>query len=59
LHGGEIDVQSKVDEGTTVTIMLPLTFVSSVEPSSDNIATLTPAPRPGKQDQSRQVKKSA
>jgi cell cycle sensor histidine kinase DivJ len=59
LHGGEIDVQSKVDEGTIVTIMLPLTFVSSVEPSSDNIATLTPAPRQGKQDQSRQVKKSA
>ena len=27
LHRGEIDVQSKVEEGTTVTVMLPLTFV--------------------------------
>jgi cell cycle sensor histidine kinase DivJ len=64
LHRGEIDVQSKVEEGTTVTVMLPLTFVpgvdvSEAEPSSDNIATLTPAPRPGKQDQGYRVKKSA
>ncbi|MEH6950157.1 PAS domain-containing sensor histidine kinase [Nitrobacter sp. NHB1] len=64
LHRGEIDVQSKVEEGTTVTVMLPLTFVPGVdvpeaEPSSDNIATLTPAPRPGKQDQGYRVKKSA
>jgi cell cycle sensor histidine kinase DivJ len=59
LHRGEIDVQSKVEEGTTVTVMLPLTFVSEVEPSSDNIATLTPSPRPGKQDQGHRVKKSA
>ncbi|ABE63405.1 multi-sensor signal transduction histidine kinase [Nitrobacter hamburgensis X14] len=64
LHRGEIDVQSKVEEGTTVTVMLPLTFVpgvdvSEAEPASDNIATLTPAPRPGKQDQGYRVKKSA
>lgn len=59
LHRGEIDVQSKVEEGTTVTVMLPLTFVSDVEPITDNIATLTPAPRPGKQDQGHRVKKSA
>ncbi|WP_439926008.1 ATP-binding protein [Nitrobacter sp. JJSN] len=59
LHRGEIDVQSKVEEGTTVTVMLPLTFVSDVEPLTDNIATLTPAPRPGKQDQGHRVKKSA
>jgi cell cycle sensor histidine kinase DivJ len=64
LHRGEIDVQSKVEEGTTVTVMLPLTFVSGVdvpeaEPPSDNIATLTPSPRPGKQDQGHRVKKSA
>ncbi|HEU4806389.1 MAG TPA: PAS domain-containing sensor histidine kinase [Nitrobacter sp.] len=64
LHRGEIDVQSKVEEGTTVTVMLPLTFVpgvevSEAEPTSDNIATLTPAPRPGKQDRGHRVKKSA
>jgi cell cycle sensor histidine kinase DivJ len=44
--------------------MLPLTFVpgvevSEAEPTSDNIATLTPAPRPGKQDRGHRVKKSA
>jgi cell cycle sensor histidine kinase DivJ len=59
LHRGEIDVQSKVEEGTTVTVMLPLTFVSEVEPSSDNVATLTPAPRAGRQDHGHRVKKSA
>ncbi|MGN6411100.1 MAG: sensor histidine kinase [Nitrobacter sp.] len=64
LHRGEMDVQSEVDKGTTVTVMLPLTFVSGagvskVDLPSDNIATLTPSPRPGKQDQSHRVKKSA
>ncbi|GAB1715663.1 MAG: multi-sensor signal transduction histidine kinase [Nitrobacter sp.] len=59
LHRGEIDLRSKVGEGTTVTVMLPLTFVSEAEPSSDNVATLTLAPRSGKQDQAYRVKKSA
>ncbi|MBS0528027.1 MAG: HAMP domain-containing histidine kinase, partial [Proteobacteria bacterium] len=59
LHGGEMDVQSKIAEGTTVSVMLPLTFVSAPRPLSDNIATLTPAVRSGKQDQSHQVKKIA
>jgi cell cycle sensor histidine kinase DivJ len=64
LHAGELTVQSKIDEGTTVTVALPLAFTPpAVEPSS-NIATLTPAPRSTneeqvEQDQTHQVKKSA
>lgn len=57
LHAGEMTVQSKIDEGTTVTVALPLAFTAP-EPSS-NIATLTPALRSGKPDQPLQVKKSA
>jgi cell cycle sensor histidine kinase DivJ len=59
LHQGEIDVQSKVQEGTTVTVMLPLILVPDAESSSNNIATLTPASRSGKQDQDYRVRKSA
>lgn len=59
LHRGEIDVQSKVEEGTTVTVMLPLILVPVAEPLSNNIATLTPASRSGKQDQGYRVRKSA
>lgn len=59
LHGGEIDVQSKVEEGTTVTVMLPLTLMPAAELPSNNIATLTPASRSGKQDQGYRVRKSA
>jgi two-component system, cell cycle sensor histidine kinase DivJ len=60
LHAGEMTVQSRIDEGTTVTVALPLAF--SPQPAqgpSSNIATLTPALRPGSQDQAHQVKKSA
>lgn len=56
LHHGEINVQSKVGEGTTVSVALPLNFM--VETPS-NIATLKPALRSGLQDQAHQVKKSA
>ncbi len=58
LHAGEMSVQSKVDEGTTVTVALPLAFTPPAQPLS-NIATLTPAPRSGQADQPLQVKKSA
>jgi cell cycle sensor histidine kinase DivJ len=51
-------VQSKVDEGTTVTVALPLSFSPPALKPSSNIATLTPAPRSQTQDQA-QVKKSA
>ena len=60
MHGGEMNVQSRVDEGTTVTIALPLVFAPPTlrEPAS-NIATLTPAPRSASEVQPHQVKKSA
>jgi cell cycle sensor histidine kinase DivJ len=56
MHGGEMNVQSKVDEGTTVTVALPLTPAAQ---SSNNIATLAPLMRPTIPEQARQVKKSA
>jgi cell cycle sensor histidine kinase DivJ len=57
LHAGEMTVQSRIDEGTTVTVALPLAFTPA-QPSS-NIATLNPASRPATPDQVHQVKKSA
>jgi cell cycle sensor histidine kinase DivJ len=59
LHGGEMTVQSKVDEGTTVTVALPLTYAPPAEQPSSNIATLTPTLRSPTRDQPHQVKKSA
>jgi cell cycle sensor histidine kinase DivJ len=58
LHNGEMNVQSTVGEGTTVTVTLPLDFTPLLT-SSNNLATLIPAPRSGSQDQVHQVKKSA
>lgn len=43
LHGGEMSVQSKIDVGTTITIMLPLCPAPDVR--VDNVTTLTPPPR--------------
>ena len=60
LHNGEINVQSKMGEGTTVTVALPLAF--SPQPAREqasNVATLKPALRSGLQVQAHQVKKSA
>jgi cell cycle sensor histidine kinase DivJ len=59
LHSGEISVQSKIGEGTTVTVALPLAFMPKIEQPSSNIATLTPALRSEPQDQVQQVKRSA
>jgi cell cycle sensor histidine kinase DivJ len=59
MHGGEMTVQSKIDEGTTVTVALPLAFTPPVKQPSSNIATLNPPPRSATQDQPHQVKKSA
>nr|WP_249159472.1 ATP-binding protein [Bradyrhizobium tropiciagri] len=60
LHHGELNVESKVGEGTVVSVALPLEFspAAPVEPSS-NVSTLKPALRSGLQEQTHQVKKSA
>jgi cell cycle sensor histidine kinase DivJ len=60
LHGGDMNVQSRIGEGTTVAVALPLLYTPPVasEPAS-NIATLTPAPRSVPVEQPYQVKKSA
>jgi cell cycle sensor histidine kinase DivJ len=59
LHGGEMTVQSKIDEGTVVTVALPLTFTSQAAQPASNIATLALPSRSAIADQSHQVKKSA
>ena len=57
MHGGVMTVHSKLDEGTTVAIALPIAFTPPLADSSSNIATLAPLPRADTQDQ--QVKKRA
>jgi cell cycle sensor histidine kinase DivJ len=59
LHAGEMTVQSKIDEGTTVKVALPLTFTPPSREPSSNIATLNPAVRAGTPEPTYQVKKSA
>jgi two-component system, cell cycle sensor histidine kinase DivJ len=60
MHGGELTVQSKLGEGTTVAVALPLAFAKpETAPPTSKIATLTPAARAGTQDQRSQVKRSA
>ena len=60
LHGGELAFQSEVDEGTRVTVTLPLAFSrQALQRPSHKIATLTQAVRSGVQDETVQVKKSA
>jgi cell cycle sensor histidine kinase DivJ len=60
LHAGELTVQSRIEEGTTVTVALPLAFSRPEVPQpGSNIATLTPVLRDEAQDQPTQVKKSA
>jgi len=58
LHNGKMSLQSKVGEGTTVTVALPLAFTPPQE-AATNVATLKPALRSGLQEQAQQVKKRA
>jgi two-component system, cell cycle sensor histidine kinase DivJ len=55
LHSGEMTVQSKIDEGTTIIVALPV--MPPWDQASSNIATLAPITRTP--HQKRQVKKSA
>jgi cell cycle sensor histidine kinase DivJ len=59
LHAGDINVQSRINEGTTVIVALPLAFTPPAEQPSSNIATLTPAVRSGPPEPAHQVKKRA
>jgi cell cycle sensor histidine kinase DivJ len=63
LHGGDLTVQSKIDQGTVVTVTLPLTFTPLAPPSNSeppgNIAVLTPASRRETHHNPHQVKRSA
>jgi two-component system, cell cycle sensor histidine kinase DivJ len=59
LHGGDMNVHSKVGEGTAVTVTLPLSYTRPALQPVSNIATLTPPTRPAPQEQTVQVKKSA
>ncbi|MDB5654441.1 MAG: sensor histidine kinase, partial [Tardiphaga sp.] len=58
MHNGEIKVQSRIGEGTMITVALPLEFTPVAKPAS-NIATLPPSVRAVSSDPARQVKKSA
>ena len=57
LHSGEMTVQSEVNEGTTITVVLPVTFTPPADQPSSNIATLIQASLTPHQP--HQVKKSA
>jgi len=60
LHGGDLRLHSKIGEGTTVTVALPLACSKPEAPQPvSNIATLAPATRSAPQEQTVQVKKSA
>ena len=57
LHGGEMTVDSRLGEGTTVVVALPVVFAPPVARPSSNIATLAPPSRA--ELQQMQVRKRA
>ncbi|WP_253710149.1 ATP-binding protein [Bradyrhizobium sp. WD16] len=57
LHGGEMTFASKLDEGTTVTVALPLVATPPVQDRPTNVMPLTPPAR--QEPQTLQVKRSA
>ncbi len=59
LHAGEMSIQSKLDEGTTVTVALPLNPAGPDGKAGNNITPLTPSLRTAAEGQALQVKKSA
>jgi cell cycle sensor histidine kinase DivJ len=59
LHGGELTVQSRVGQGTTVIVALPLTFTAGSAQAPSNVATLNTPLRAAVADQPHQVKKRA
>jgi cell cycle sensor histidine kinase DivJ len=59
LHAGEMSIQSKIDEGTTVTVALPLSPAGPDGKAGNNITTLAPSVRTTPEAQAFQVKKSA
>jgi cell cycle sensor histidine kinase DivJ len=60
LHSGEVTLQSKLGEGTTVTVTLPLVFEKPPAPRPVNkIALLTPLVRQVAHGETGQVRKSA
>ncbi|HEX7790396.1 MAG TPA: ATP-binding protein [Afipia sp.] len=60
LHGGEMTVDSRIDEGTTVTVALPMVYAPPAMTASNNVAMLAPLPRAEVQEhQNSQVKKRA
>lgn len=56
MHGGEMLIESRIGEGTTVTVALPMVFTPPLKDASDNVAPLV---RSRGESQDYQVKKIA